>query len=318
MNARPSAARPRPASTGFDGHGSVRFLTDSTGAITDTYDYDAFGNLLAQTGATLNNYLFAGEQFDPVLGVYFNRARYYDQRAGRFWSTDTWDGNDEDPISLHKYLYVSANPVNRVDPSGHEGLGELSVSIAIQTQLFVMAHPILTTVVTGVLLALAPDDFVNALPPNFGEELQFINAVETEARELSAIKRLLNGNWLEKFKAGSKFESWMLDRILANITKDAEQLVVKDGAAVANNARIKGSAVIDAIIRDVVTEFKTSFGAAGKYQAQQFAQYAQKTGRALEYVFLYKPSQSEINTLSNWVKEVGPEVKLAVTYILER
>jgi hypothetical protein len=28
---------------GYDGHGSVRFLTNTTGAITDTYDYDAFG-----------------------------------------------------------------------------------------------------------------------------------------------------------------------------------------------------------------------------------------------------------------------------------
>src|ERR1051325_7691170 len=42
---------------GFDGHGSVRFLTDSTGAITDTYDYDAFGNLISSTGSTPNNYL---------------------------------------------------------------------------------------------------------------------------------------------------------------------------------------------------------------------------------------------------------------------
>jgi YD repeat-containing protein len=29
-----------------DGHGSVRALTDSNGAVTDTYDYDAFGNVL--------------------------------------------------------------------------------------------------------------------------------------------------------------------------------------------------------------------------------------------------------------------------------
>lgn len=50
---------------GFDGHGSVRFLTDATGVITNTYDYDAFGILISQTGTTPNNYLFAGEQFDP-------------------------------------------------------------------------------------------------------------------------------------------------------------------------------------------------------------------------------------------------------------
>jgi hypothetical protein len=29
----------------YDGHGSVRALTDTTGAVTDTYDYDAFRNI---------------------------------------------------------------------------------------------------------------------------------------------------------------------------------------------------------------------------------------------------------------------------------
>src|SRR5262249_45652272 len=82
---------------GYDGLGSVRFLTNSTGAGTDTYDYDAFGNLIASTGTTPNNYLFAGEQFDPALGIYYNRARYYDQRLGRFWTMDTWEGDPQSP-----------------------------------------------------------------------------------------------------------------------------------------------------------------------------------------------------------------------------
>jgi YD repeat-containing protein len=30
---------------GFDGHGSVRFLTNATGTVTDSYDYDAFGRV---------------------------------------------------------------------------------------------------------------------------------------------------------------------------------------------------------------------------------------------------------------------------------
>src|ERR1700676_3485715 len=34
-----------------------------------TYDYDAFGNLIHQTGTMPNNYLFAGEQFDPDLNL---------------------------------------------------------------------------------------------------------------------------------------------------------------------------------------------------------------------------------------------------------
>jgi RHS repeat-associated protein len=122
---------------GYDGHGSVRFLTDSTAAITDTYDYDAFGNLIASTGITPNNYLFAGEQFDPALGIYYNRARYYDQRLGRFWTADTYEGKIEDPISLHKYLYAHADPVVRKDPSGHFDVMEELGALQVQASLFV-------------------------------------------------------------------------------------------------------------------------------------------------------------------------------------
>jgi len=102
----------------FDGHGSVRALTDSTGAVTDTYDYDAFGNLLHSTGTTPNNYLYSGEQFDRDLGFYYNRARYLNTSTGRFLSADTYEGNDQDPRTLHRYLYVSNDPIDSVDPSG--------------------------------------------------------------------------------------------------------------------------------------------------------------------------------------------------------
>jgi RHS repeat-associated protein len=120
---------------GFDGHGSVRFLTSSTGAVTDTYDYDAFGNLISSTGSTPNNYLFAGEQFDPALGIYYNRARYYDQRQGTFWTMDTFEGDLEAPASLHKYIYASADPLNRLDPSGNDDLASLAEGESISEEL---------------------------------------------------------------------------------------------------------------------------------------------------------------------------------------
>ena len=93
----------------YDGHGSVRALTGPTGAVTDTYDYDAFGNLIHSTGTTPDNYLFAGEQFDPDLSLYYNRARYLNSSTGRFWSMDRYEGNDESPLSLHKYLYAQGD-----------------------------------------------------------------------------------------------------------------------------------------------------------------------------------------------------------------
>ena len=97
----------------YDGHGSVRGLTDPSGAVTDTYDYDAFGVLIHSTGTTQNVYLYSGEQFDPDLNLYYNRARYLNVSTGRFWTMDDFEGSDRSPLSLHKYLYVSSTRVIR-------------------------------------------------------------------------------------------------------------------------------------------------------------------------------------------------------------
>lgn len=102
----------------MDGHGSVRQLTNTDGVVTDTYEYDAFGKLISQTGSTPNVYLYTGERFDPDLGLYHLRARHYNPDRGRFTSMDPFGGWVEDPLSIHKYLYVHADPVNFVDPFG--------------------------------------------------------------------------------------------------------------------------------------------------------------------------------------------------------
>jgi RHS repeat-associated protein len=112
-----------------DGHGSVRFLTDENGNVTDSYDYDAYGNLINQIGITPNNYLYAGEQFDPDLGFYYNRARYLSVQTGRFITMDSYEGNILEPISFHKYLYASANPINNTDPSGFDTLAAYDSAI---------------------------------------------------------------------------------------------------------------------------------------------------------------------------------------------
>jgi RHS repeat-associated protein len=109
-----------PSFYGYDGGGNVRQLTNTAGAATDTYDYDAFGNKINSTGTTPNNYLYRGEQYDPDLGLYYLRARYYNPLSGRFMSRDPWKGFQFDVKTLHKYLYVGSNPVNYVDPRGRD------------------------------------------------------------------------------------------------------------------------------------------------------------------------------------------------------
>src|SRR5262249_28948852 len=82
-----------PSFYGYDGMGSVRLLTDSAGAVTDTYDYDSWGNTVNVTGSTPNWYLYRGEQYDADLGLYYLRARYFNPLTGRFLTMDPASGN---------------------------------------------------------------------------------------------------------------------------------------------------------------------------------------------------------------------------------
>jgi len=115
----------------YDGMASTRQLIDETQTVTDTYVFDAFGIELDRIGTTENNYLYTGEQYDPNVGFYYLRARYYDVQTGRFITEDPAPGNPYDPVSLHKYLYGNANPVMFIDPSGETSIMSVMVSIAI-------------------------------------------------------------------------------------------------------------------------------------------------------------------------------------------
>ncbi|MFL6313354.1 MAG: RHS repeat-associated core domain-containing protein [Terriglobales bacterium] len=94
--------------------------------MTDTYTFDAFGNLIAAAGTTPNNYLYSGEQFDNALHLYNLRARYLNPSTGAFLTRDPYEGIFRDPNTLHPYAYVNANPVNAIDPTGLDELLEYS------------------------------------------------------------------------------------------------------------------------------------------------------------------------------------------------
>jgi RHS repeat-associated protein len=125
----------QPAFYGYDGHGNVQFLTAAAGAVIATYTYDAFGNLLGSTGTTPNNFLYAGEQFDRDLGLYFLRARYMNTNTGRFTTMDSYEGDDGDPLSLHKYAYANSDPANKIDPTGQFSMVDMSMANSIRMEL---------------------------------------------------------------------------------------------------------------------------------------------------------------------------------------
>src|SRR5260370_3091285 len=51
----------------YDGQGNVRLLTDATGTVTDTYDYDSFGTALTVTATTPNVYRFVSLHMHSAL-----------------------------------------------------------------------------------------------------------------------------------------------------------------------------------------------------------------------------------------------------------
>jgi RHS repeat-associated protein len=94
-----------------DGLGSIVAITNSGGVVTETIDYDPFGQLLSGSPP---RHGFTGREWDGEIGMYYYRARYYDPKIGRFIS--------EDPIGfeggLNRYAYVDNNPVRYTDPAG--------------------------------------------------------------------------------------------------------------------------------------------------------------------------------------------------------
>jgi len=105
----------------LNGHGDVIALTDAAGKVAAEYLYDAYGNIISQTGtiASENPYRYAGYRYDEGTGLYYLMARYYDAKDGRFITRDTFHGFEDDPQSLNQYAYVSNNPIMYIDPSGH-------------------------------------------------------------------------------------------------------------------------------------------------------------------------------------------------------
>lgn len=130
-----------PSFYGYDGHGNVRFLTNSAWVVTDSYTYDAFGMPITTSGTTPNNFLYSGEQYDGALGMYYLRARYYNPATGRFETMDPAAGDILNPATLHKYVYAGNNPVNASDPTGRDAFIEsLFTTTDIRTPLEVNAE----------------------------------------------------------------------------------------------------------------------------------------------------------------------------------
>ncbi len=101
----------------YDGRGDTVALTNDAGIVTDTKDYDAWGNVIASTGTTPTPYQSAGRigySSDAKVTLCYVRARYFSPPLGRWASQDPL--GVESDVCLFRYGHNS--PVTLLDPSG--------------------------------------------------------------------------------------------------------------------------------------------------------------------------------------------------------
>ena len=86
--------------------GSITHVVDEEGNVLNRYEYDAFGDFTVKEETIQNRFGYTGEQYDPIAGLYYLRARFYNPVIGRFIQEDTYYG---DGLNLQIWNLMKTN-----------------------------------------------------------------------------------------------------------------------------------------------------------------------------------------------------------------
>ena len=102
--------------------GDVMYLVDASGNEVAAYDYDPYGKVIASTGdlAGTNPLRYRGYYYDTETGFYYLQSRYYDPEICRFINADSYASTGDGFTGFNMFAYCNNNPVNRIDPDGHD------------------------------------------------------------------------------------------------------------------------------------------------------------------------------------------------------
>ena len=101
----------------FDHLGSVREMTDGSGAIQARYDYDPYGRATLVSGSNLATFGYTHSYMHQTSGFNLFWFRTYDSNTGRWLSRDP----SAERGGLNLYGYCIDSPIDYIDPLGLGG-----------------------------------------------------------------------------------------------------------------------------------------------------------------------------------------------------
>jgi RHS repeat-associated protein len=187
--------------------GSTSLTTNANSTEVARQLYYPYGEVRWSSGTLPTDYTFTGQRNESSFNLMDYNARYYDPYLNRFISPDTIIPDPANPQSLNRYSYARNNPLNRVDPTGHQ---DIPPDIAQLMQQAIAYFQELGWTVVGDPSTISP--YAN------GPDLVFIaeNGLRTLAVELKDVTGSVNLGTLGKSRYGDYGGS--IDR-LARSTK---------------------------------------------------------------------------------------------------
>lgn len=133
---------PQPLYYSCDANGNIADVLDKNGAVAAHYEYDSYGNTIAQSGdqADANPFRFSSKYWDGETGLYYYGYRFYNSSMGRwmsrdplheisfqYLSRDIYDLGyiypEDDGTSLYGFTFN--DPINAIDILGLYGRGQI-------------------------------------------------------------------------------------------------------------------------------------------------------------------------------------------------